>query len=207
MAQEIGNVAASLNRDPYPEGVPRKLAYPDIPAWGLLERAAILMPGRAACVYNDVEWTWEELNLDAIRTATALRRLGVQPGDRVGVLLPNIPEYIIALNGIWRADAVAVALSPMAVAEEVDRMLAATDCRVVISLDMLIGLISGRHRPDKTLLVSLRPQLPLFEQLGYLYLRKRRTGLWWMSANEHVAWFWDEVLDVSDVSSETDETS
>lgn len=183
--------ASSIDR--YPVGVPRRLAYPDIPAWGLLERAAMLIPGRAACIYNDVEWTWEELNLDAIRTVECLRRLGVQPGDRVGVLLPNVPEYLIALNGIWRAQAVAVALSPMAVPDEIDRMLEATECKVVICLDMLVSLISGEHRPDKTLLVSLRPQLPLFEQLGYLFLRKRRTGLWWMSANEKVGWFWEEV--------------
>jgi long-chain acyl-CoA synthetase len=105
---------AASSADCYPVGVPRKLDYPDIPAWGLLDRAAGLMPGRLACHYNDVEWTWEELNLHAIRTAAALRRLGVKPGDRVGILLPNIPEYLISLNGIWRAEGIAVALSPMA---------------------------------------------------------------------------------------------
>ncbi|MEQ9412025.1 MAG: AMP-binding protein [Fuerstiella sp.] len=184
----------------YPLGVPRKLLYPDMPAWGLLDRAARLMPGRLACQYHDVEWTWEELNLDAVRTAAALRRQGVQPGDRVGVLLPNIPEYLIVLNGIWRAGAIAVALSPLAVPEEVDRMLEATDCRVVISLDMLAGSICGPHRPDRTLFISLRPSLPLFEQLGYLLLRKKRTGHWWMSATEHVGWFWDEVTSSGDIA-------
>ena len=177
----------------YPVGVPRRLQYPDIPAWGLLDRAAKLFPGRLACLYNDIEWTYEELNLDAIRTTQALKRLGVESGDRVGVLLPNIPEYIIALNGIWRSGGIAVALSPLSVPEEVDRLLCATDCRVVICLDMLASLISGPNRPEKTLFLSLRPRLPLFEQLGYLFLRKRRTGHWWMSANEHVSWFWDEL--------------
>ncbi|MCA9085604.1 MAG: AMP-binding protein, partial [Planctomycetaceae bacterium] len=156
--------------------------------------AAALMTGRVGCIYNDVQWTWEDLNLQAIRTASALRRIGVQAGDRVGVLLPNVPEYLIALNGIWRAGGIAVALSPMAVPEEVDRLLEATDCRVVVCLDMLTGLISGPHRPEKTLLVSLRPQLPFVEQLGYLYLRKRRTGHWWMPSNDgHSEWFWDAV--------------
>ena len=187
-----GDGALSANR--YPDGVPNTLSYPDIPAWGLMERAARLLPGRIGCHYNDVEWTWEELNLDAIRTAAALRRLGVKPGDRVGILLPNIPEYLIALNGIWRAEGVAVALSPLAVPDDVDRMLKATDCRIVICLDMLAELISGPNRPDKTLFVSLRPRLPLFEQLGYLFLRKRRTGYWWLSASEHVGWFWDELM-------------
>ncbi|MEZ6122207.1 MAG: AMP-binding protein [Planctomycetaceae bacterium] len=179
--------------DRYPVGVARRLEYPDFPAWALMERAACLEPGRLACVYHDVEWTWEELNLDAVRCAAALRRLGIRPGDRVGILLPNIPEYLIALNGIWRAGAIAVALSPMAVQEEVDRLLASTECRLVICLDMLSELISGPHRPDKALFVSLRPRLPLFEQLGYLVLRKRRTGHWWLAASEHVGWFWDEL--------------
>ena len=179
--------------DRYPVGVPRRLSYPDIPAWGLLARAARLMPGRLACWYNDIEWTWEELNLDAIRTADALCRLGLKQGDRVGILLPNIPEYVIALNGIWRAGGIAVALSPLSVPEECDRVLEATACKMVVCLDMLAGLISGTHRPNKTLFVSLRPRLPLFEQLGYLFLRRRRTGHWWMSANEHVGWFWDEL--------------
>lgn len=189
----------------YPAGVPRKLLYPDIPAWGLLDRAAWLMPGRLACHYNDVEWTWEELNLDAIRTAVALQRLGVEPGDRVGILLPNIPEYIIALNGIWRARGIAVALSPLAVPEETDRLLEATGCKVVICLDMLVGLIGGPHRPEKTLLVSLRPRLPLFEQVGYLWLRRQRTGRWWMSARDEVSWFWDEVMteDLATLASRT----
>lgn len=183
--------ASSIDR--YPVGVPRRLNYPDIPAWGLLERAARTIPGRCGCHYNGVEWTWEELNLDAARTAEMLQRFGVQAGDRVGVLLPNIPEYLIALNGIWRAGGVAVALSPLSVPDETDRMLKATGCKVVISLDMLAELISGKNRPERTLFVSLRPRLPLFEQLGYLFLRKRRTGYWWMSANSHVSWFWDEV--------------
>ncbi|MCA9050481.1 MAG: AMP-binding protein [Planctomycetaceae bacterium] len=179
---------------PYPSGVPRCLSYPEIPAWGLLDRAASLMPGRIGCIYNDVEWTWEELNFQAARTATSLRELGVSAGDRVGVLLPNIPEYIIALNGIWRAGGIAVALSPMAVPEEIDRLLESTSCRVVICLDMLSGLVSGPHRPEKTLLVSLRPQLPLVEQVGYLYLRKRRTGHWVMPSNDgHTEWFWDVI--------------
>lgn len=178
----------------YPVGVPRRLNYPDIPAWGLLARAARLIPGRLACHYNNIEWTWEELNLDAILAAQALRRLGVNAGDRVGILLPNIPEYIIALNGIWRAGGTAVALSPLSVPEEIDRMLEATGCKVVVCLDMLAALISGPNRPDRTLFVSLRPRLPLFEQLGYIFLRRRRTGQWWMSANEHVGWFWDELM-------------
>ena len=43
------------------------------------------------------------INFHAMRAADILRRLGVQPGDLVGVFLPKCTGYIIALNGIWRA--------------------------------------------------------------------------------------------------------
>lgn len=190
----------------YPDNVPHHLEYPQFPAWGLLDRAALLMPGRMACHYNDLEWTWEELNQDAMRAAAMLRRLGVKPGDRVGILLPNVPEYLIALNGIWRAGAVAVAISPMSVAEEVESQLAATECGVVICLDMLSSVLVGQYRPRKTLFVSLRSRLPLFEQLGYLYLRKRRTGSWWMREDQHAGWFWTEMQSCSpsDLTEEID---
>ncbi len=173
--------------------VPRHLEYPDIPAWGLMDRAAELMPGRLACHYNDLEWSWEELNLDAMRCADMLRRLGIEPGDRVGILLPNCPEYIIALNGIWRAGGIAVAISPLSVVDDVDRLLELTECRTVICLDMLAHLLTGQARPERTLYVSLRPRLPLFQQIGYLFLRRRRTGSWWLSVSDRVSWFWDEM--------------
>ena len=177
--------------DVYPENVPRHLQYPDIAAWELLDRAALSMPGRLACHYNESRWTWEELQIDACRAAKMLRRAGVRPGDRVGILLPNCPEYVIALNGIWRLGGIAVLLSPKEVAGEIERQRRATDCRVVICLDMLAGLLTGGFRPDLTMFVSLRPQLPLFEQLGYLYQRKRRTGNWWWPAENEIHWFWE----------------
>ncbi len=173
--------------------VPQSLQYPEIPAWGLLDRAATLMPGRLACHYNDLEWSWEELNLDAMRAADMLQRLGVQAGDRVGILLPNCPEYIIALNGIWRAGGIAVAISPLSVVDDVDKLLELTGCKTVVCLDMLAHLLTGETRPEQTLYVSLRPRLPLFQQIGYLLMRRKRVGSWWMSVSDSVSWFWDEM--------------
>ena len=87
--------------------VPRHLSYPLIPAWGLLDRAAKLCPDRRAYVYYDQAATFREADCDAARASALLKQLGVRPGDRVGILLPNVPEYMIALNGIWRAGAIA----------------------------------------------------------------------------------------------------
>ena len=51
--------------------------------------------------------------------AAFLRRRGLLPGERVGIILPNVPEYLIALFGTWMAGGVVVPINPLMVEEEV----------------------------------------------------------------------------------------
>ena len=123
-----------------------------------------------------------------------LQQFGIQKGDRVAVLLPNVPEFIIAVNGIWRAGGIAVALSPLMGQEEVTRIIQSTNCRLAITLDMLAPLLDDcDDLLQKTLYVSIREHLSALEQLGYLWIRHQRTGQWLLSGDEKRRWFWDEV--------------
>lgn len=163
----------------YPNCVPAQLDYPSVYAWGLLERTANAYPDRTACHYYKQQLTYRDLASSARRTASALSRLGVKPGDRVGLLLPNVPEYISALNGIWMAGGVAVAISPLMVPEEVSDLMAATDCRVVVGLDLLAPLITkGTYRPEHVLFTTLKDRLPQWQRLGYAFAKLRRLGFW-----------------------------
>ncbi len=170
----------------YPGGVPVTLEYPSIPAWGFLKRAADNFPDRTACRYYKQKWTYRTLWEDSSRAAAVLKDFGVRPGDRVGLLMPNVPEYIIALHGIWIAGGIAVAISPLMVAEEVSSLLAATECRVVVSLDLLAPLVlEGDVHPDHILLVTFRGQLPAWKQIGYLLARRKKTGRWRITESQH----------------------
>ena len=88
----------------------------------------------------------------AARIASALRRLGVQPGDRVVVMLPNCPEVIQSYGGIWRTGGVIVPVIFLLGAEEVAHIVAHSEAKVVItSSDMLwkveaqIGVLPSLH--------------------------------------------------------------
>ncbi len=165
--------------DHYPSCVPKRLDIPDMPAWGLLERTERSHPDRIACQYYKQQLSYTELAEAARRTASVLVRMGVRPGDRVGLLLPNVPEYISALNGIWMAGGIAVAISPLMVPEEVSSLLAATECRIVIGLDLLAPLIlRGDYRPDHVLFTTLKDRLPQWQRLGYAFAKIRRLGFW-----------------------------
>ncbi len=177
--------------------------YAGVPAFGPLRHAARVVPNREAIRYGDQVWSYEQLNHDAVRCAAMLQRMGVRPGDRVGLLLPNVPEYPIAVHGIWRAGGIAVGISPLMVESEVEGLIEATGCRLVICLDMLSQLVPdavGRASGDRgegynvvRMLVSIRERLSALEQVGYQWLRHQRTGRWSLPTGEHSVWFWDEL--------------
>ena len=179
--------------DHYPDCVPRHLGYPDEPAWVLLDRAVRAAPDRLAICYQQQRLTYRELWDQVESTAGRLTAMGVVPGDRVALLLPNLPEYLVALHAIWLIGGTAVAASPLMAPAEIESLLAATGSRVVVTLDLLAGLIpAGESAPHSALVVTLGDRLPLLKRPGhalarflrYSWGRPRGTTRWhdWGSA-------------------------
>ncbi|WP_437230623.1 AMP-binding protein [Planctomicrobium sp. SH661] len=161
----------------YPVTVPPTLQYPAEPMHWLLERAATKWPNRAGCVYYEDSLSYTKLLSRARRIAMWLVENGLQPGDRVGILLPNCPDYIFALNGIWLAGGTAVALSPLFVPEEAAAFVKATQCKIVITLDVLTPLVChGDDQPKTVIYTSLGNRLSRLEGLGYAWVRLMRLG-------------------------------
>src|SRR5262249_59052144 len=115
--------------------MPSVVPYPRAPLTALLERAAALFPEHTACTLYGAPTTYRALDEQSRRLATALASLGAGKGRYVGLLLPNIPEYLVALQATWLTGATALQLSPLLVAEEVEQLLKATGCHVVVTLD------------------------------------------------------------------------
>jgi long-chain acyl-CoA synthetase len=169
----------------YPACVPKSLTYARLPAWNLLRETAERFPDRVACHYYEEQLTYAELETRAKRFAAKLGELGVRPGDRVGLLLPNVPEYLIALNGIWKVGGIAVAISPLMVATEISDLLASTDCRVIVALDMLTApLTQSENQPEHLILTTLANRLPWYQRFGYQLVKAKRTG--WRTPNDDI---------------------
>lgn len=161
----------------YPPGVSAQLEYPTTPAWGFLQEAAADYPRRIASLYYEQEITYAQLWKAACRAASGLVAAGLKPGDRVGVLLPNCPEFLISVYGIWLAHGVVVSLSPLMVAEEAGGLLRATACRTVVTLDVLASRVGHEAGPLRQVwLVSLADRMAYWERLGYGWARITRGG-------------------------------
>ena len=140
------------------------------------EQAAAKFGTRIACRYGHQELSYAELWEAVRRVAAGLAARGLKPGDRVGILLPNCPEYLISVYGVWLAGGVVVSLSPFMVADEVSSLLDLTDCQSLIAIDLLAPLCRHATAPQHTFLVSLEDRLPYWERLGYRVKRVQRGG-------------------------------
>ena len=103
----------------------------------VLDEAARLHPTRKAVIFQNLTWTYAQLRDKAEALAASLRMRGINPGDRVAIMLPNIPQTIVALWGVFKAGAVAVMTNPLYMEKELTHHFADSQARVLITLDLL----------------------------------------------------------------------
>jgi long-chain acyl-CoA synthetase len=113
----------------------------------LLRQTAERVPSKPALVFHDRPITFSQLDERVDRTAAALAALGVAKGDRVALLMGNIPEFPASLYGAMRAGAVVCPLNVMLTPEELGYILADSGAKAAVTeLASLTGLLSVRDR-------------------------------------------------------------
>ena len=105
----------------------------------LLERAAADHPDRPALRLDDLVLTYAQLREAAGRMSALLAAHGVQPGDRIGIMLPNVPAFPIAFYGALAAGAIVVPMNPLLKSREVAYYLGDSGARVVLAARTAAG--------------------------------------------------------------------
>ena len=125
----------------YDYNVPTTVRVPRLAVHELIQIPANAYPDKAALNFFGTEITFFELRGLVIRLANALGSLGVQKGERVGIHLPNCPQYPIAYYAVLSLGAIVVNLNPMYTAEELKLMATTTDLTTLITFDMALPAI------------------------------------------------------------------
>ena len=147
----------------YPKQVPRSIDYPDITLSEALKQSARSFGDNPAIIYFGRRISYSELDEMVDRFATALQDLGVKKGDRVGVQLPNIPQFVIAFYGALRAGAVCVACSPLYKARELEHQLNDSGTEILVCMDTLYPIVQAIRQETKlrnVITTSPRDYLP-----------------------------------------------
>ena len=119
----------------YDEDVPLSLTYPEMTVHAFLQQAAHKFSDQTCTIYRDIPLSYAAMNRLSDSFAVALQGMGVRKGDRVAVILPNIPQFVLTYYAILKAGGVVVAMNPLYKADEIQYHLDVSGAAIVIGLD------------------------------------------------------------------------
>src|SRR3954451_6086533 len=152
----------------YPPDVPTEFTPPELPLPRLLDDAAEAFPGNAAITAAGTTFTYRRLRELVDRFAGGLASLGVAPGGRVALVLPNCPQHVIAFFAVLRLGATVVQCNPLSTQTELAGQL--TDCSpaVVVCLDRTLETVERVRSAvglQHVVVTSLADYLPSAQRL------------------------------------------
>ncbi len=145
-----------------PADTPGEVSYPlgERTLSAHVDHWAEVRPDRLAIVCGEARLTWADLHAQVVAVAAAMRTEGVGPGDRVGVHLPNRPEFVVSMLAALRLGAVFVPVNPMFRPQELAHELTDAGVRLLVTLDALapvVGAVRDEARDLRTVVVIGEP--------------------------------------------------
>jgi long-chain acyl-CoA synthetase len=163
----------------YEKSVPYDVRIPDSPIHRFLELAAKRRPLHTALIFYGERKRYWRVDEQANRFANALHSLGIQKGDRVMILLPNIPQCVIAYYGALKSGAVVVFSNPLLPSEELARQMHECQVKILVTLTQFMPRLSAvptEDLPQKIIVTRFDEYLPFFRKLLFSWTRARRDG-------------------------------
>lgn len=125
----------------YDYWVPPHMNYPRRSLYEILRTTAVEAPDTPATWFLGSQLTFGQMKEQVDRFAAALDGLGITQGDRVGIMLPNCPQYAIAIFAILRLGAIVVNINPTYTPREVGMMARDSGIRLLLTLDALAAAV------------------------------------------------------------------
>ncbi len=163
----------------YDKGVPATIEYPSGPLFQFLEQSAQKYPDRACTIFKGAVMTYKEINEVTDHIAGALAAMGVKKGDRVGIFMPNTPQFVMAYFGILKAGGVVVATNPLYTPAEIEHQANDSGVEVMFVMTNFYKTIKAAQPKTKikTLIVTnLKETLPPVLRILFTLAREKKGG-------------------------------
>ena len=164
----------------YDKGVPYTLApYPERTLVDVISESASQRPKHPALLFQGSTITYSELERLSTAFANALIGLGVKPGDRVALLLPNTPQLILSIFGTWKAGGIVVPLNPLYTERELEHALLDCGAETVVVLTLFykkVKAIQPHTAVRNVIAVNIKEFLPPVKRILFTLLKEKKDG-------------------------------
>ena len=163
----------------YDKGVPQSVAVPQVPLFHFLEDSAKKYPDRACTIFKGAVFSFKEIDAVSDSIAAALVDMGVKKGDRVGIFMPNTPQFVMAFFGIVKAGGVVVATNPLYTPSEVAHQASDAGLEYMFVMTNFYETMK-KAQPNtkikKLIVTNLKETLPPILRVLFTLAREKKGG-------------------------------
>jgi long-chain acyl-CoA synthetase len=163
----------------YDDGVPEHIDYPDINVVEMYNETARKYPDTAATIFKGARISYAEMNRITDQLAAGLASLGVKKGDRVGIFMPNSPQFVMAFLAILKLGAVVVATNPLYSDREIEHQLNDAGVEVMLVMSNFYNTMK-RVQPKTKLRVlivtNIKEALPGLLRFLFTLTKEKKEG-------------------------------
>lgn len=163
----------------YDEGVPQTIEYPEVPLFYFLEESARKYPDSPCTIFKGAKISYHEMNELSDRLAAGLTSIGIKKGDRVGIFIPNTPQFVMAYYAILKIGGIVVATNPMYSPREIVHQSNDAGIEVMVVMSNFYNRIKEVQPETKirTLVVTnIKETLPPVTAFLFTLLREKKDG-------------------------------
>ncbi|MEN8098193.1 MAG: long-chain fatty acid--CoA ligase [Chloroflexota bacterium] len=164
----------------YDPGVPETLDYPKIPLHGFVESNAEKYPDSPALIFKGNVINYRDFNALTDSMAAGLAAMGLEKGDRVAIVMPNCPQFIISFFGILKAGGVVVGTNFLYTAKEIAYQLADAKAKFCVTTSNFYQLVK-KAQPDtdmsRVIVTHIKDYMPSMMQMLFPVLALIKTDL------------------------------
>jgi long-chain acyl-CoA synthetase len=164
----------------YDEGVPQTLRpYPEQTLLDIVRDTARQRPDHPALIFKGTRVSYGELERLSDTFAAALAAEEVKKGDRVALLLPNCPQFVIAEFGVWKAGGIVAPLNPLYTERELEHALNESGATTVVALTPFYTKIKAAQPQTslrKVIATNIKEYLPPVLRALFTLLKEKKEG-------------------------------
>jgi long-chain acyl-CoA synthetase len=164
----------------YDEGVPKTLEpYPRKTLVDVVDETTKMRPDHTALIFKGERISYSDLAWRSDALAAALVKQGVKKGDRVAILMPNCPQYVIAEFAIWKAGGIVASINPLYTEPELEHALNECGAETVIVLTLYynkVKAVQAKTKLKRVIATNIKEYLPGMLRILFGLTREKKEG-------------------------------
>jgi len=165
--------------DSYDDEVPQTLEYPQVPLYHFLEASAEKNPNQPCTIFKGAKISYQEMVKLTDQLAAGLASLGIEKGDRVGLFIPNTPQFVMAYFAVLKIGGVVVATNPLYSAHEIEHQANDSGMEVMIVMSNFynrVKEVQAKTKIRQLIVTNIKETLPPILRFLFTLTKEKKSG-------------------------------